>query len=306
MNNLNYRKQLTADLMLLTLTFGWGISYLLSDLALSEMGVFTLNAYRFLGAFLVAVILSWKKVKTINKSTFKYSILVGVALVFVYIGATFGLKYTTISNAGFLCAMTVLFTPLFSRIFLKKKQESKVIVAVTVSIIGIALLTLKEDFSLNMANLKGDLLCLMCGFFYAIDLLITEKAVAEEEVDAYNLGVFQLGVTGVLNFILALILEVPVLPQTSNVWGAVLFLMIFCTGIAFIVQPIAQQYTTAAHTGVIFTLEPVFNVIAAYFFLNEVLTTRAYIGGALMVVSILIMEVEITRKPKTDGGQISA
>ena len=132
----------------------------------------------------------------------------------------------------------------------------------------------------------------MCAFAYAIDLLLTEKAVSHEEVDAYQLGVFQLGVTGVCNLIMAFITEQPHLPSTPSIWGAVLFLAIFCTGVAFVVQPVAQQYTTAAHTGVIFALEPVFAAVVAVIFAHEILTLKSYFGAFLMVLSIFVMEID--------------
>ena len=289
---MNNKKQMQADLMLILVTLCWGVSYYLMDLSLADMDPFTLNAYRFLGAFFIAAAISWKKVKTVNKTTLKYSALVGIALVFVYIGATFGVKYTSLSNSGFLCAMTVVFTPMISSIILKEKQDRKVIAAVLMCFVGIAMLTLKDDFSINMGNLKGDLLCLMCAFAYAIDLLLTEKAVSHEEVDAYQLGVFQLGVTGVCNLIMAFITEQPHLPSSPSIWGAVLFLAVFCTGVAFVIQPVAQQYTTAAHTGVIFALEPVFAAVVAVIFAHEILTLKSYFGAFLMVLSIFVMEMD--------------
>lgn len=289
---MNNKKQMQADLMLILVTLCWGVSYYLMDLSLVDMDPFTLNAHRFLGAFFIAAAISWKKVKTVNKTTLKYSVLVGIALVFVYIGATFGVKYTSLSNSGFLCAMTVVFTPMISRVVLKEKQDRKVVTAVLMCFVGIALLTLKDDFSINIGNLKGDLLCLMCAFAYAIDLLLTEKAVSHEEVDAYQLGVFQLGVTGVCNLIMAFITEQPHLPSTPSIWGAVLFLAIFCTGVAFVVQPVAQQYTTAAHTGVIFALEPVFAAVVAVIFAHEILTLKSYFGAFLMVASVIVMEID--------------
>lgn len=289
---MNNKKQMQADLMLILVTLCWGVSYYLMDLSLADMDPFTLNAHRFLGAFFIAAAISWKKVKTVNKTTLKYSVLVGIALVFVYIGATFGVKYTSLSNSGFLCAMTVVFTPMISRVVLKEKQDRKVVTAVLMCFVGIALLTLKDDFSINIGNLKGDLLCLMCAFAYAIDLLLTEKAVSHEEVDAYQLGVFQLGVTGVCNLIMAFITEQPHLPSTPSIWGAVLFLAIFCTGVAFVVQPVAQQYTTAAHTGVIFALEPVFAAVVAVIFAHEILTLKSYFGAFLMVASVIVMEID--------------
>ena len=289
---MNNKKQMQADLMLILVTLCWGVSYYLMDLSLADMDPFTLNAHRFLGAFFIAAAISWKKVKTVNKTTLKYSVLVGIALVFVYIGATFGVKYTSLSNSGFLCAMTVVFTPMISRVVLKEKQDRKVVTAVLMCFVGIAMLTLKDDFSINMGNLKGDLLCLMCAFAYAIDLLLTEKAVSHEEVDAYQLGVFQLGVTGVCNLIMAFITEQPHLPSSPSIWGAVLFLAVFCTGVAFVIQPVAQQYTTAAHTGVIFALEPVFAAVVAVIFAHEILTLKSYFGAFLMVLSIFVMEMD--------------
>ena len=285
-------KQLKADMMLILVTLCWGVSYYLMDVALADLDPFTLNSFRFLGAFVIASLLSWKKVKTVNKETFKYSLLVGFALVFVYIGATFGVKYTTLSNSGFLCALTVIFTPIFAWIFLRQKPDIKLALVVLMCVVGIALLTLKDDFSINMANLKGDLLCIMCGVAYAIDLLLTEKAVSHKEVDPYVLGVFQLGVTGSINLLLSFIVETPHLPQTMPVWGAVIFLSVFCTGVAFVVQPIAQQYTSASHVGVIFSLEPVFAGIVAYLFAGEVLGVKAYLGAALMLASLFIMEID--------------
>ncbi len=281
--------------MLVLVTLCWGISYYLMDLALTDMDPFTLNAHRFLGAFAVAGLLSYKKVKDVNRITLKYSLLVGAALVFVYIGATFGVKYTTLSNSGFLCALTVVFTPLIAWVFLRQKLDRKMTLSVVICFIGIALLTLKDDFSINLGNLKGDLLCIICAVAYAIDLLLTEKAVSHKEVDAYQLGVFQLGVTGLCNLILAIIVETPHFPTTGNVWGAVIFLSIFCTGVAFVVQPVAQQYTSASHVGVIFALEPVFAGIVAFALAGEVLSPKSYFGAVLMIASIFIMEIDFSR-----------
>ena len=58
-------------------------------------------------------------------------------------------------------------------------------------------------------------------------------------------------------------------------------------------QPIAMQYTSAGHVGVIFALEPVFSAIVAFVFAGEILFVKQYIGGALMLFSIILMEVDI-------------
>ncbi|MBR5230299.1 MAG: DMT family transporter [Firmicutes bacterium] len=281
--------------MLLLVTLCWGFSYYLMDISLEDMDPFTLTAYRFLGAFAIVAAILWKKIKNVNKITLLYSVVLGITLVFTFIGATFGVKYTTLSNTGFLCAMTVVFTPIIARIFLKQKQEKKLVVAVIMCFVGIGLLTLKDDFSINLEHLKGDLLCLLCAFSYAINLVLTEKAVSNKEVDAYQLGVFQIGVIGIINLALAFIMEEPHLPTSANVWGAVIFLALFCTGLAFVVQPIAQQYTTASHTGIIYSLEPVFATVVAVIFAGEILSVKFYIGALLMMSSIFVMELDLKK-----------
>ena len=280
--------QLKADMMLVMVTLGWGVSYFMMDLCLEEMDPFTLNAYRFLGAFLVAWLLCAKRLIKVNRQTLKYAFLVSIALVFVYIGATFGVKYTTQSNAGFLCATTTIFAPMFTFLFRKVVPERKLFLVIIMCTVGMGLMVL--DSSLHVA--KGDLLCLMCGVTYGLDLVITEIGVTRDDVDGFQLGAYQLGFTGTWMLILALIFETPVLPQSTGCWVSVAFLAIFCTGIAFILQPIAQQYTTATHVGVIFTLEPVFAAIVAFLFAGERLLPRAYLGMAIMFISIIIMEVD--------------
>ncbi|MBQ9961626.1 MAG: DMT family transporter [Firmicutes bacterium] len=291
-------KQLKADGMILLVTLGWGTSYYLTDISLTEMDPFTLNSYRFLGAFCVAAIICCRKLVNVTRETLRYSLIIGISLFFVYIGSTFGVKYTTLSNAAFLCSLTVVIVPILQRILFKKKTSRKLLFILTMCTTGIALLTLGEDFSINMANLKGDLLSMMTALFYAFELIMTEKAVSNEKVDALQIGIFSLGVTGICNLALAFIVETPVLPQSAGVWGAVAFLSIFCTGVALIVQPIAQRFTSAEHVCVIYALEPVFAAIVAYLFAGEVLIPRAYFGAFLMFAATILMELDFSSLQK--------
>lgn len=287
-------KQFKADMMLVLVTLGWGVSYYMMDLCLEEMGPLTLNAYRFLGAFVIAALLMFPKIKNVNRMTLKYSLYVSLSLVFVYIFATYGVKYTSQSNAGFFCATAVIFTPILTFLIKKTLPEKKLKFALILCVIGMALMSFDAQFHVAI----GDVLCLLCGFSYTFDLLITEKAVGHEEVNAFQLGVYQLGFTGVWMVILSVIFEDPVLPQTAGCWISTVFLAIFCTGVAYIVQSIAQQYTPATHVGVIFTLEPVFALIVAFLFAGERLLPRAYIGAALMLISLLVMELDFSRFQK--------
>lgn len=286
--------QLMADMGLLIVTMAWGVSYALMRVALSELQPMTLNAYRFLFAFFISFLLGFKKMKGVSKTTIKYSLYIACMLFIVYTGCTYGVLYTSLSNAGFLCALPVLFTPILAFIFKKERFTRKFVIVIIMSVVGIGLLSLNEEFKFAL----GDLICIGAALAYAADLLITETAVQKDDVDAFQLGVMQLLTTGLFCLIGALVLEDVKLPQEPKVWGATIFLSIFCTGVAFIVQAIAQQYTTASHVGVIFTLEPVFSGIVAFVFFNEILSARAYFGAVLLLVSLFLMEIELPWEKK--------
>ena len=281
-------KQLQADLMLLLVTACWGVSFYLIDLSLKELGPLTLLAYRFTSSFLIVYGFFFKRARRVNRTTLKYAFSASIFLSMAYALSVYGVMHTSLTNAGFLCALTVIFAPIFSIIFKKRIPSKKFFLVLLLCVTGMGLLTLSDDLTLAV----GDIYCVLCAATFSVNLLIVETAVGKEEVDAFNMGVYVLGAVGLTMLIMAFLFEKPSLPQTPTVWGSVLFLSVLCTGVATIVQAIAQQYTTASHVGLIYTLEPVFAAVIAYVFADEVLLPRGYVGAAMMILSIFIMEID--------------
>ncbi|MCR5134522.1 MAG: DMT family transporter [Clostridiales bacterium] len=282
-------RQTQADMMLLLVSLCWGVSYFMMDICLRDLGTFTLNIYRFVGAFLLIVLLFPKKMRHISRLTARYAVFVGIALYFTYFGATVGVQLTSQSNAGFLCAMSVVVTPVLDMLFKHRIPPRKLTLVVLACAAGIALMTLNESLHFNI----GDVFCLGCAVANAAMAVIDETAVAREEVDAFQLGALSIGVCGLLCTVTALITETPHLPASPETVFCTVFLMIFCTGLPFIVQPIAQQYTSAVHVGVIFTMEPVFACFVAYMFAGERLLPRGYFGALILLLAMLWMEIDV-------------
>lgn len=55
-----------------------------------------------------------------------------------------------------------------------------------------------------------------------------------------------------------------------------------------------QKYSTPTRFAVVLTTEPVFAALAAYLWIGEALTPRAYFGAAIILLSMLISV--LTRK----------
>ncbi len=282
-------KQLKADLMLGMITFFWGASYLFIRIALQDLQTFNLIALRFVIAFSLSAIIFYKNIRTADKKTIRYAFFLALFLFSIFISITFGVQYTTTSNAGFLAGMAVVLVPIFSTVFFKTKPEKKAIISVILATIGIGLLTLNEQFSINI----GDLLCILCSVLYSFYLIFTDKLT--KEVDSVALGVLQLGFVALFSVIFAFVIEKPTLPTSFSSWLAVIFLSIFCTAAAFIIQTTALKHTTSLHAGLIFSLGPVIAAVIGRIFLAEVLTLRGYIGAILMLIGILIIEIDMDR-----------
>ena len=256
-------KQTQADMMLLLVSLCWGVSYFMMDICLKDLGTFTLNMFRFVGAFVLVMLLFPKKMRGISRHTAKYAVWVGISLYFTYIGATVGVQFTSLSNAGFLCAMSVVITPVLDWIFKHRIPPRKLTLVVLACAVGIGLMTLNEKMQFNI----GDLFCLGCAVANAAMAVIDETAVAQEDVDAFQLGWLSLGVCGLLCTVTAFLAESPHLP--------------------------AQQYTSAVHVGVIFTMEPVFASIVAFALAGERLLPRGYVGAVILLFAMLWMEIDL-------------
>lgn len=278
-----------ADIMLLMVTLFWGASYYMMDISLRDLQPMTLNAVRFLVAFILVFAIFFKKMKNINKETFKYAFLAGGAMGMAYFCCTKGLLYTSISNAGFLGALAVVFTPILGRIFKNQIPEKKFTAVVIMCLIGVGLLTINDGFKPE----AGDFLCITGALFFSGNLLLTETAVSKEEVEPLKMAGYELGIIAIIMLVGAFLFETPTLPKSPVTWASTLFLGVFCSGISIVIQVFAQRHTTASHVGIIYTLEPLFAAITAYAFAGEVLSGRGYAGAAIMMSAILFMETDI-------------
>lgn len=285
----NVKVQFKADLMLLLITVFWGASNLLMKIALNSMQEFNLISLRFIIAFFLACIVFYRHLIKVDFKTIKYAFILASILFFTYVSVTYGVKYTSVSNAGFLTSLTVTFIPILSSIFFKQKPDKKVVFAICLAIVGISIMTINNKLTIAY----GDLLCILCAFLYAVYIIVTEMLT--KSVNSIALGILQLGFVGLFSTIFTISMERPKIPNTFEAWFSVLVLSIFCTAIAFIIQTTAQQYTSSTRAGIIFSLEPVFSAILAFFFAGEILTLKCYIGALLLLLSVLIVELDFKK-----------
>ncbi|WP_141432214.1 DMT family transporter [Bacillus sp. 03113] len=283
------KTQIRADFVMVIITIFWGSSYLFMKMGLDSINVFNLIALRFGIAFFLSAALFYKRLLKANVQTIKYAFILGSILFLVFATVTSGVKTTSASSAGFLVSLTVIFAPLLSSLWLKKKPKNQVIIGILLALFGIGLLTLNNTLQLGY----GAILCILCALCNATHIVVT--GALTKNVDSITLGVLQLGFTAVFGLLFSVSFETPKLPDTFDAWFAVLALGLLCSAIGTIGQTTAQKYTTPIHTSLIFSLEPVFAALFAFLFAGEMLSTRGYIGAAIVLIGVLLAEVDLKK-----------
>ncbi|KIL77442.1 DMT family transporter [Bacillus badius] len=270
-----------ADLLMLFVTLCWGSSYLFMKMGLASLSEFNVIALRFGLAFLLSAAFFHRRLRLMDREALKFGLLLGSVLFLVFTMLTYGLRTTSASNAGFLVSLTVIFVPLLHSFMLKNKLDAKLMASTLLALTGIGLLTIQPPFRI----LTGDLLCAAAAFFYALHIILVEQAA--QKADPLNVGIIQLGVAGLLGFVFSLMLETPSLPASAEGWIAILMLSIVCSAFGFIIQTVAQKYTSSTKTGLIFSMEPVFAALFGFLFMKEVMNETEILGASLVLFSIV-------------------
>lgn len=281
------KKMILADLSLLLVALFWGGGFVAVKEAINSITPFYMIAIRFGIANLILLAIFWKRFKNINWQDIKISIIVGIFLFLAFSAQTTGAQYTTAGKQAFLTAVNVVIVPFLTWILYKNELDAYSIIASVFCLIGVGFLTLKDGLSINI----GDFLTLVCAFLFAVHIaLLGEYA---KKVDTIVLSIIQMATASVLALVCALFTEPVPESLPANAYFSMVYMIIFSTMLAFMIQTIAQKYTTANHASLILCLEAVFGSVLAAIFLGDVFTPSMIIGCGLIFIGIIIAETKL-------------
>jgi drug/metabolite transporter (DMT)-like permease len=283
-----------ADILLVILTAAWGSSYLFMKIGIETIEPFNLVALRFGLAFVIVALIFPKRVLFAGRRTIGRGAILGFILFLTISAVMYALYTMTTSGAGFLAGSTVVFVLLMQMAIRRRWPSFPIVIGAAMTFVGIAMLTMNESFGISV----GSMLCLFATFVYAIQIVLVERYSVDS--DPMTLGILEVGFAGAFGLLFAILFESPVLPSTQEGWTAVIMLAVFASALGFTLQPVAQKYTTAERTGIIFSMEPLFVALFGFMFLDEVLGVPEYIGAVLILVGVLVSGLH--RRSKRDKG----
>ena len=290
MGNLSTRqKKYLSDFSLLFVAFAWGGGFVAVKDALNTISPMYLMAFRFVLATAIVYVSLFKWMCTISKKEFFNGALVGTILFLAFTAQTVGLQYTTASKQGFLTATYVVMVPFMYLALYKKMPKLKVFLGSFITLIGIGLIGLNESLILN----KGDLLTLVCAFFFAAHIIAIEYYAKDMHV--FKIAFLQIATAAVLFVISALLFEPMPTAISPRAMGAILYLAFISTFACFTIQTVAQKYTSSSHVSIIMSLESVFAALLGVWLLGEEMTRIMILGCGLIFLAILMIEINFER-----------
>jgi drug/metabolite transporter (DMT)-like permease len=291
---LTNRKSIRYLLILLAIIF-WGTSFVATKTVLHEIKPVTIIILRLIlaSALLTIIALSTKRTFSINlKSHVWIFILALVAVFHLWIQVT-GLQFTTASNTGWIIGTAPLFMALLGFIFYKERIILVQFAGILVAIFGLLLLIGKGDISnIGLIENKGDLLVLGSAFTWGVYSIINKKISLSYSPLMTILYLFLMMAVIIIPFNLNKETINSVINLSMISWMWILFLGIFCSGIAYVIWAQALRDMESAKVGAFLYFEPLVTVIAAWFFLSEEITLLMIFSGLLITAGVFIVNKE--------------
>ncbi len=274
-----------AESYLLSLTIIWGSTFVLTKFILVDASPFVYVAIRFFVASLLHTVFFFQRLRTISKDGIANGLVLGLLLFFGFTLQTIGLKFTTASKSAFINGLMVVFTPIFQLIIERRPPKMGNIIGVVLVAIGLFLLTSPKGSEFNI----GDALTLVCAVLFSIYTVYL--GIYGRNHDPAHLTFVQFALTAILAAIAIPFLETARLNLTSGFLLNLSYLAIMPTVIALYVMAKYQKYTTPTRSAIIYSMEPPFAAIFAFFIIGEQIRMIGLIGGLLILSGLIVSEL---------------
>jgi len=291
---LTNKKSFRYLLILLAVIF-WGTSFVATKTLLTEIKPVTIIILRLIiGSVLLTIIaLYTKRNFSLNFKSHSWIFILALIAVFhLWIQVT-GLQFTTAANTGWIIGTAPIFMAVMGLIFFKEKITLLSFGGIVLAIFGLLMLIGKGNITnIGLIENKGDLLVLGSAFTWGVYSMVNKKISLTYSPLMTILYLFLMMAIIIIPFNLNNETISSVINLSTVGWVMVLFLGLFCSGIAYVIWAQALRDMESAKVGAFLYLEPLITVFAAWFFLSEEITLLMIISGLLITIGVIIVNKE--------------
>lgn len=266
----------------------WSTSFPAVKIGLGDLPPFSFVFFRFVVGTFIYLLFFFLAGYRWNKAIFRERsiYLLGFFTFLSYLLQFYGQQFTLASRTALLINLFIIWVPVLAVVFLGEKFKKSYLVVIFLLIVGLLFLTMGGDFKENLrAGLAfGDLLIFLASFCWAFYVIISKDLL--HRYSNHEINIFTFGLTALFSFPLAL-------SEWNRVrfswvgFGAVVYLALFCTVIAYFLYTKGLKYAGAVKSTFFVSLEVLFSFIISVIFLGEKWNSLELFGGFLMILSYL-------------------
>lgn len=273
----------------------WGASFIATKVALRDVSPVTIVWLRFaMGVVILGATVARRgRFALPHWREWGYFALLG------FLGITFhqwlqsnGLQTSEAGTTAWIVATTPVFMALLGWLALKEGLSLARIGGITMAFIGVLLVVSKGDLasvSVGKFGAPGDVLILISSINWAVFSVLSRRGLKSHPASLMMFYVMTSGwlFTSILFFTGTDPGEMANL--TLNGWIGIVFLGVFCSGLAYIAWYDALQSLSAAQTGSFLYIEPLVAVVVAFFVLNEAIVPASLLGGGIILFGVWLV-----------------
>ena len=275
--------------ILLFVTLVWGTTFPLLKTASSTLSGVEISGIRF---FLAAVCMA-PFMRRVPLRTWVDGAVLGALALVSYVSQAYGLQYISSNRSAFLTSLAVLMVP-FLGLFWGARISVVTLGAALLACVGIGFMSWDGG-----AHWLGDSATVLCALAYALYVVVLSQRSSGH--DSRQLTATQIAFMAIFSSLWIAAAGIGndslhTLTERLAPHGMILlYLGVVATAGMLWLQAVAQRQVPADKAAVVYAMEPVFAALFAWLWLSELLSGRAALGAALVVMAVLLSELKTTR-----------
>ena len=209
------------------------------------------------------------------------AILMGTSNIF-FITAV---KTTTVANVVIIFSTAALFSALFAYLFYREKITKNIIVASFFMFVGLFIIF---NDKLEIGSIEGNIYALLCTAFFATSYVILSRY---KEMDRFILTAFSGLALSMIAFFFCDDLSID-----FKTLAIVMIMGLLISPISRVFLGNGAKYISASEVSLLMIIETIMAPIWVWIFLNEVPSSYTFIGGSIIVATLIVNSLYTLKK----------
>lgn len=284
-----------SELLTLLASLLWGSSFVAIKIGFEQLDPLWFVQLRMFGAFLFLWLL-FRNLPLKNYLANKQIWLMGACHATAYALQFIGMTYISASAAAIYVNLAVVFTALFSYLFLKEYFGAAKIAGLIISVIGIFLLATNGDLSvLKQQSILMGFLVIASSMFWSLYAVFNKQLLMDKTIQVVPFTAAVLLISSSLLLIPALLTGHWPGQLTLVSAGVLIYTTLFCTVATFLLFAKGLRGISATVSATILLTEPLFAVVLAYPILGELFKPFEAVGAALILLALVLILLSNSR-----------